>query len=583
VSNRNFFILLFLAVVVYAFNLNIDVMEVDAAQYAAISWEMFITHSFFKVHCLTGNYLDKPPLLFWLTTLSFSVFGAHNFSYKLPSLLFALLAVFSTYQLAKLYYNEKTARMAAVMLATTQALFLITNDVRTDTLLMGAVIFAIWQLAGFFEAGKTLNLLAGSFGVALALLAKGPIGLIATGAALLPQLILKGTWRKLLDFRLLTGALVIAIMLTPMCIGLYQQFGWHGLKFYFWTQSFGRVTGASEWNNHPDTFFLLHTTAWAFLPWSLFLLIGWVSALAELIKSRLKISPGAEIISVSGFTLVLIMLMLSKYQLPHYAFIVYPLGAIMAVKGFLQMARWPKARPWLTALQLLFLITLPLGSLLLQYALKGADAISMLCIVVLYPFAMWLAIEVEGGTKTFYTVTRYVSYRFSRLYNGLVGNKHQAQITAAFALDVVYQKLFFASALMFIVFNFLLSAFYFPAILKYQPECDFGRYIKTHTRNNNFVCYFNVYDFSLMYYSRQLSTTTLWKKEDFKKLLDDKKELLVYGSTYAISMLKEDHIPYSVISERERYHVANLSLPFLNPATRSSVCEKVYLLDVKEP
>jgi len=556
--------------------------EVDASQYACISWEMFVTHSYLKVLCLSADYLDKPPLLFWLNTLSFAVFGAHNFSYKLPSLLFALLAVFSTYRLAKLYYNEKTARMAAVILATTQAMFMITNDVRTDTLLMGAVIFTIWQLAEFFENNSTLNLMAGSFGLTLALLAKGPVGLIVTGAGILPHLALKGTWRRLFDARILLGAVILAIGLTPMCIGLYQQFGWHGLKFYFWTQSFGRITGASEWNNNPDTFFLLHTTAWAFLPWSLFLLIGWMGALAELTKNRLRMPAGAEVITVSGFTLALIMLMLSKYQLPHYVFVIYPLGAIMAANGFLKMAGWPKARPWLTALQLTFILALPFGSMLLQYAFKGSDVISILCIAILYPLAIWFAIEAEGGLKTFYTVMRYVSYRFSRFYNRWFGKQPAAQITTVFVLDVIYQKLFFASALLFITFSFLLSAFYFPAILKYEPECDFGRYIRAH-QHNNFVCYQTVYDFSLMYYARQLSASPVWNKEDFKKLLDDKKELLVYGNENAIRLLNEAHITYSIISAREKYHVASLNFTFLNPATRASVCEKVYLLDVKEP
>ena len=578
-SNRNFYILLLLAVVVYVFNMNIDIMDVDAAQYAGISWEMLTTHSFLKVHCISSDYLDKPPLLFWLNTISFAVFGFHNFAYKLPSALFALLAIFSTYRLTKIYYNEKTARMAAVILATTQAIFMITNDVRTDTVLMGAVIFSIWQLSEFFEEGRAIHLLIGSVGVAMALLAKGPIGLIATGAALLPQLILKGNWKKLLDYRLLAGFIIVVALLFPMCLGLYQQFGMKGLTFYFWTQSFGRITGESEWNNHPDTFFLLHTTAWAFLPWSLFLLLGWGNALAELVRNRFRISITGEVISVSGFTLVLIMLMLSKYQLPHYIFVVYPLGAIMAANGFLQLAKWSKAKPWLTALQLTMLLLLPVVSALLQYILKGWDVISIVCLCILYPVALWFAIEAEGGIKTFSTVTRYISYKFSRAYYQIFGGKMQGQLTATFVLDVVYQKLFFASALMFIVFNFLLSAFYYPAILKYEPEADFGRYIKAHS-NVGFVCYDIVYDYSLMYYAQQLSSTPVWGKEPFKKILNDKKELLVYASTGALNALNEEHISYKIIEERGRYGVANLNPTFLNPKTRTSVCEKVYLLDV---
>ena len=582
VSNRNFYLLLSLAVGVYLFNLLVDVMQVDAAQYAVMSWEMLTTHGFLKLHCLGGDYLDKPPLIFWLSSLSFSVFGVNNFAYKLPSFLFALLAIFSTYRFAKLYYDEKTSRMAAIMLATSEAMFLLTNDVRTDTLLMGSVIFSIWQWAVFFEEGKTINLLWGSVGVALGLLAKGPIGLVATGAALLPQLILKGAWKKLFDLRLFIGAIIITATLTPMCIGLYQQFGIAGLKFYFWTQSFGRVTGASEWNNHPDLFFLLHTTAWAFLPWSLFLFLGWVGGIIKLVSEKFKLAWGREIISISGFTLVFFMLSLSKYQLPHYLFVVYPLAAIMAANGFLTLSNWPKARPWLTALQLVMLVGLPLVSILLQFALKGFDLISMACLVLLYPMAIWAAVKVEGGVKTFYTITRFLSYRFYRFYHYVFGGKSDAQLTVVFALDVAYKKLFFASALVFITFNFLLGAFYFPAILKYQPQNDFGRYAQVHERAGSFVCYNTVADFALTYYAQQ-KPEMIWSKEDFKKKLLEKRSLLVYASSSAVRQLDEEHFHYATIEQRESFPVSKLNLKFLNPATRDSVCDKVYLLEVKLP
>jgi 4-amino-4-deoxy-L-arabinose transferase-like glycosyltransferase len=554
-------------------------MQIDAAQYATMSWEMLTTHNFLKLYCLGQDYLDKPPLIFWLSSLSFSVLGVNNFAYKLPSFFFALLAIFSTYRLTKTYYDEKTARMAAIMLATSQAMFLITNDVRTDTLLMGAVIFSIWQWAEFFEAGKLHNLLLGSLGVALALLAKGPIGLVATGAALLPHLVLKGKWKKIFDLRLVIGIFVIAALLTPMCMGLYQQFGMKGLKFYFWTQSFGRITGESEWNNHPDTFFLLHTTAWAFLPWSLFLLLGWIGSIIGLIRKKFKVSGGEEIISVSGFTLVLIMLSLSKYQLPHYIFVVYPLAAIMAAKGFLEMAKWPKARPWLTGLQVIMLVALAAVSMLLQYAFKGWEIVSIICLIILFPLSVWVASKAEGGIKTPYIITRYIFYRFKRFYHRIFGGKSEMQLTIAFGLDVIYKKLFFTSALVYIAFNFLLSAFYFPTILKYQPQSDFGSYVREH--HCNFLCYHVVVDFALVFYAQQIPQS-VWSKEDFKKVLNEKGDLLVYGSSMAVRALDEEHIRYKIIEQREAYGVSILTLDFLNPATRSSVCDKVYLLEVKQ-
>jgi 4-amino-4-deoxy-L-arabinose transferase-like glycosyltransferase len=140
-------------------------------------------------------------------------------SYKLPSLLFALLAIWSTYRFAQLYYSREVALTASLMLATTEALFLITNDVRTDTMLMGAVIFAIWQWAQFFDTHKTKNILLGSIAIGLAMLAKGPIGIIAVAAALLPHIIFSKRWRLLIDLRIILTIVIIGLLLSPMYHG----------------------------------------------------------------------------------------------------------------------------------------------------------------------------------------------------------------------------------------------------------------------------------------------------------------------------------------------------------------------------
>ena len=51
----------------------IDIMEIDAAQYASISQEMLQTGDYLQVHHRHADYLDKPPLLFWLTSFSFKL------------------------------------------------------------------------------------------------------------------------------------------------------------------------------------------------------------------------------------------------------------------------------------------------------------------------------------------------------------------------------------------------------------------------------------------------------------------------------------------------------------------------------
>ncbi|NJN33171.1 MAG: phospholipid carrier-dependent glycosyltransferase, partial [Saprospiraceae bacterium] len=145
---------------------------------ASMSREMLETGNYLEIYEQGSDYLDKPPLIFWLSSQSMRLFGATNFGYKLPSILFALLAIYATFRFARIFYDHTTAQLAALILATSQAFFLIANDVRTDTILTGCVIFAIWQLAEAFESGHWRHFLWGFIGIGLGLLAKGPIALL---------------------------------------------------------------------------------------------------------------------------------------------------------------------------------------------------------------------------------------------------------------------------------------------------------------------------------------------------------------------------------------------------------------------
>src|SRR5205085_965020 len=119
-----------------------------------------------------------------------------------------------------------------------------------------------------------------SLGMAGAMLTKGPIGLMVPALAIATDAALKRSWSTFFRWQWLVAGVIIMIALSPMLIGLWYQFdeaggketynGFvpSGIKFYFWTQSFGRLTGESTWRNNTGPFFFVHTFLWAFLPWS---------------------------------------------------------------------------------------------------------------------------------------------------------------------------------------------------------------------------------------------------------------------------------------------------------------------------
>ena len=103
------------------------------------------------------------------------------------------------------------------------------------------------------------------------MLAKGPIGFIIPVIAIGFHLLITKQWKKLFDWHWLLVLPVVLIVLAPMLYGLYTQFDLHpekeaygikgpsGIEFFFWTQSFGRITGESEWQNETSFFYFFQT------------------------------------------------------------------------------------------------------------------------------------------------------------------------------------------------------------------------------------------------------------------------------------------------------------------------------------
>jgi len=165
----------------------IPLMDIDAAQYASISRAMLERNSFLQIYDLGKDYLDKPPMLFWLSALSMKIFGIYDWAYRIPSFIFLLLALFATFKFAKLKYNQTVAELAVLILASCQAFFLIAHDVRTDTMLMGWVALSIWLIAKWAASNDLKDFVWAMVAIAGGMMTKGPIALVVPVLAFAPQ------------------------------------------------------------------------------------------------------------------------------------------------------------------------------------------------------------------------------------------------------------------------------------------------------------------------------------------------------------------------------------------------------------
>jgi 4-amino-4-deoxy-L-arabinose transferase-like glycosyltransferase len=535
---KKIFLVFILLIAIILLGFGIDVMDIDASQYASMSREMMSTGNYLQVYDLGSEYLDKPPFLFWVSATSMKIFGVNNFGYRFPSLLFSILALISTYKLARLYYSNSIALLAALVLASCQGFFLMNHDIRTDTILMGWVALSLWQLAAWNESGKFGYFFLGCAAIAGGMMTKGPIALLVPVFAFGSHFVLQRKFKSFFRWEYLAGLFIIAAFLVPMCIGLYRQFDLHpektvngqtgvsGLRFFFWTQSFGRITGESTWNNNSNIFFLLQNMLWSFLPWILFFLAGLFFNLKEIIRRKFSIAPCQEAISTGGFILTYVSLGLSKYQLPHYIFVAFPLAAIITA-AFLHRLIYEKKYPRLhNAL---------LYTHFILFTLLWAALICLLAI----PFD---------------TIPLYISILAAFLMANFiflfVTRRKQTGMLLAICLYSI------------LGINLFLNASFYPALLGYQAGSTAGRWLaERHIPLEKTYLYKYKIWRSLNFYAKGII-----ENKDSARQINPGDYILTTENK--LPELGSNGISYHVLYRAPDYPVSRLSLKFLNPKTR---------------
>jgi 4-amino-4-deoxy-L-arabinose transferase-like glycosyltransferase len=525
----------------------IDTMDVDASQYAEMSREMAQSGDYLHLYDRGLDYLDKPPMLFWVSSASINVFGVNNFGFKFPSILFAIWAMYAVYRLTRLLYNDATARMAALILGCCQGIFLMTNDVRTDTILMSCVITSLWMIKETELQRKWYWVLGGTFAIACGMMTKGPIALMIPMFCFGSDWVFKHEWKKIFNAYHLVDIILIGIFLIPMSIGLYQQFDMHpekvvnettgvsGLNFFYWSQSFGRITGESPWNNNAPFEFLFVGMFWAFLPWMFLFVPALIMRVAQVVKQKFKLLPNQEFITTGGFILAYLALGSSKYQLPHYIFVVFPLAAIMVAKLIADFADGMYAGLFKVMKSFQWII-----SLLIMIA-------SLLPIIIVFPSGKWILYAWMLAMAVWFFIA--ISKR-------------------------VHAKLFWVSAAAIMLANVFMTHHFYYNLLKYQLGSQLGRYIKEQ--------------------KIAVDKLTLHKLEHPLNSLHFYADRLIYldsatmhsgdyvlASKEGLTEINQQQLQYQLLKEGVYYKVSELTPFFLNPAKRDVVVEKYYFIKMK--
>jgi Dolichyl-phosphate-mannose-protein mannosyltransferase len=254
--------------------LGMPFLDPDEGLYATIAQEMVRGGDWVMPHANGLPYLEKPPLYFWLTSLTFVAIGPSELATRLWSALATLGTVILTWRIGRRLYGARAGLLAGVVMATLVGNALYVRKASTDQLFVFCLTLAMY---GFLrdadrpDRGRARFLLC-YLGVALGVLAKGLIGLfpvLIVGLAL--GVVRRLSWR---DLNMARGAALVALVAVP----------WHALVAWRSPVLFGvyvldahllRFLNARRYVEADVPIstlaFLAASFVWAF-PWSVFTL-----------------------------------------------------------------------------------------------------------------------------------------------------------------------------------------------------------------------------------------------------------------------------------------------------------------------
>ncbi len=541
-EKRTYLFLIFLLAAFGLPALFTNIIEPDGALYATISKTMVLHGDWLNLYSRGADWLDKPHLPFWLAAASFKVFGINSFAYKLPSYLAGLTAAWFVFKFAKKNYTENIAYLSTVIFLSSLHLIISTFDVRAEIYITCFAFGSIY----FFSCACTKEreswqLILGATFAAFAVMTKGVFVLITVLGGFVIYWLVTKQHKELLKWKWYLAVLLIFVFITPELYALYSQFDVHpdvfaqgqrgvsGIKFFFWDSQFGRFFNTGPIRGKGDPSFFLHTTLWAFLPWSALLYVTFFDLFKK--KERSKM-PKETIILWASAGITFLIFSLSKFQLPHYILLLFPQFAIITALYICD-----KSERSLKAL------------IIIQSIIVGLITAVLLPLTIYFEFEQPILIVV---LLIGFLAAAFIVFRGSSLKT-LIGRSVTVSL----------------SVMVFLYF------FFYPALLKYQSGSIAGQWVSEFRPNAEPAVFMYNDAFSFDFYAK--GDVKYFYSLDELRRFKNKNSLVLYVPETELSVLKKVY-DLRILKGFDYFHATKLTLKFLNAETRAATLERFYLV-----
>ncbi len=310
--------------------------------------------------------VDKPVLLYWLQVSAYAWLGVGEWAARLPSALAALVTVWLTYELGRRLFDPGTGLLAGLILASTVLFCGSAHFANPDALLNAFTVLTFLCFWSSFSRGGRGWFVPVGISTGLAVLAKGPVGVLLPMAIIGLFLLCNRRGRLMLDRRQVLGVLAFALVALPWYILVATETKASFLRGFLLTHNVGRYLSPMEHHSGPIYYYFL-ALLFGFAPWSVFLgLAGWYSVdewKRESVEKDVSTLSRSHAFLWCWIAVYFVFFSLARTKLPNYILPIYPPVALLTAR-FLERWRCGALHPssWTVRVSLVLLALVGIGT-----------------------------------------------------------------------------------------------------------------------------------------------------------------------------------------------------------------------------
>lgn len=298
---------------------NLPLRDWDEGYYGTVSRDMFRTGNWLYPTYLGEPFLLKPPLMFWLISLSYSLGGIGEFTTRFPGAFLTACGVPLLYLISKEVFGD---RLPAILTASIYLTLLpVVRHGRLamlDGMVITFLLLSLWCLL----AARRHRFFAIGIGIGLGAIALTKGVLVVALAAILGVFILVDRQEKILINSYFWGGIIVGFL--PV-IGWYlaqiHRYGDTFIVAHFQAQSFDRFATAIEGHQQPFWYYFIELIKYS-APWLFFIPSGLYLAWQERRKTWASLA-------LSGAIVYFVTISVMGTKLPWYIMPLYPFVALL--------------------------------------------------------------------------------------------------------------------------------------------------------------------------------------------------------------------------------------------------------------